>query len=115
MTNNLKNNRQRQNVVRKKVNFMKTRLLTILFALIIGLGNVTTSRASEDKSIATIADIAIVRPACLAVTIVGSAVFVVALPIAAVSGSVKETADTLVGRPAAATFTRPLGDFTSLN
>jgi len=38
----------------------------------------------------------------------------VALPIAALSGSVKRTADTLVLFPAQATFTRPLGDFTSL-
>jgi hypothetical protein len=41
-------------------------------------------------------------------------VFVVALPFAAASGSVKETADTLVVAPAKATFTRPLGDFTTL-
>ena len=40
---------------------------------------------------------------------------VVALPFAATSGSVKKTADTLVVHPAAATFTRPLGDFTTLN
>ena len=34
--------------------------------------------------------------------------------IAAISGSVKRTADTLVLSPGQATFTRPLGDFTSL-
>jgi hypothetical protein len=31
-----------------------------------------------------------------------------------VSGSVKETAHTLVVEPAKATFTRPIGDFSSL-
>jgi len=46
--------------------------------------------------------------------VLGSAVFVVALPVAAISGSVGRTADTLVVGPAQATFTRPLGDFTSI-
>jgi hypothetical protein len=58
--------------------------------------------------------VALVRPGCFLATIVGSAVFVVALPFAAASGSVKSTADTLVLGPANATFTRPVGDFTSL-
>jgi hypothetical protein len=47
-------------------------------------------------------------------TVIGSVFFVIALPIAAMSGSVKQTADTLVVTPAAATFTRPIGDFTSI-
>ena len=78
------------------------------------MGNVNVSRAGNDDDIATITDVALVRPGCFLATIVGSAVFVVALPIAAVSGSVHSTADTLVIGPAQATFTRPLGDFTSL-
>ena len=44
----------------------------------------------------------------------GSAIFVVALPVAAISKSVKKTADTLVAKPAKATFTRPLGDMDAL-
>ena len=39
------------------------------------------------------------------------AVFVVALPVAAMSRSVKQTAKVLVLRPAHYTFTRPIGEF----
>jgi hypothetical protein len=56
----------------------------------------------------------LVRPGCFVATAIGTAFFIVALPVAAVSGSVKQTADTLVVAPAQATFTRPLGDYTSL-
>jgi hypothetical protein len=38
----------------------------------------------------------------------------VSLPIAAASRSIRSTANTLVVSPAQATFTRPLGDFSSL-
>jgi hypothetical protein len=62
----------------------------------------------------TAADALVVRPACLAATVVGSAVFVVALPAALISKSVKKTANTLVVKPANATFTRPLGDLDAL-
>jgi len=95
--------------------FMKTKLLMVLCAGMIGFGGINTSRASEDKSIQVIGDVALARPGCLIATILGTAVFIVALPIAAASGSVKETANTLVVHPAQATFTRPLGDFSSLN
>ena len=93
---------------------MKTKILILLCAITMGMGNISVSRAANDDDIATITDIALVRPGCFLATILGSAVFVVALPIAAISGSVRRTADTLVVSPAQATFTRPLGDFTSL-
>lgn len=57
------------------------------------------------------ADAVIMRPAMFAATVVGSAIFVVTLPVAALSKSVKSTAHALVVVPAQATFTRPLGDF----
>jgi hypothetical protein len=89
--------------------------LTVLCACLISLGSVNTSRADDEKAVASIADVALVRPGCFVATLIGSAFFIVALPFAAASGSVKETADTLVVHPAQATFTRPVGDFTSLN
>jgi hypothetical protein len=92
---------------------MKTKCLILLCAITLGLGNLSVSRANDDD-IATITDVALVRPGCFIATLFGSAVFLVALPIAAISGSVHRTADTLVLSPAQATFTRPLGDFTSL-
>lgn len=93
---------------------MKTKFLILLCAITIGMGNITVSRAANDDDIATITNVALVRPGCFLATILGSAVFIVALPIAAISGSVRRTADTLVLAPGQATFTRPLGDFTSL-
>ena len=60
------------------------------------------------------ADALVIRPACFVATVLGSAVFVVALPAAAISKSVKKTANTLVVKPANATFTRPMGDMDAL-
>jgi hypothetical protein len=93
---------------------MKTKILILLCVVTIGMGNLSLSRAGSDDDIATITDVTLVRPGCFLATILGSAVFVVALPFAAISGSVRQTADTLVIGPAQATFTRPVGDFTSL-
>ena len=92
---------------------MKTKLLVVLFALALGLDSVSQCRA-EDNTLGAIADVTLVRPGCLVATVIGSVFFVVALPFAAMSGSVKQTANTLVATPAAATFTRPVGDFTSI-
>jgi hypothetical protein len=94
---------------------MKTKILLVICAVLMGFDSFAPARASEDNSLEVVGDLAIVRPGCFLVTLVGSVVFVVALPFAATSGSVKKTADTLVVHPAAATFTRPLGDFTTLN
>jgi hypothetical protein len=57
------------------------------------------------------ADALVMRPVLFAATVAGSAIFVVTLPFAALSKSVKSTAHALVVAPAEATFTRPLGDF----
>jgi len=79
-----------------------------------GMGNISFSRADDYDAIASITDVALVRPGCFIATVIGSAVFVVALPFAAASGSIGKTADTLVMTPAQATFTRPVGDFSEL-
>jgi hypothetical protein len=93
---------------------MKTKLLTAVCALAIILGGTAPVSAADDNSLEILADAAIVRPGSFAVTIVGSVLFVAVLPIAATSKSVHKTAKSLVVNPAKATFTRPLGDFTSL-
>jgi hypothetical protein len=98
----------------KGIHLMKIKTLIVICAIVMGLGYTNVSRASEDNSLDVVADMAVVRPACFVVTILGSAAFVIAYPIAATSHSVKSTAHTLVLRPAHATFTRPLGDFSSL-
>jgi hypothetical protein len=94
---------------------MKSKLITAICVLAIGLGSVASSRASENSGPLTVAtDAVVIRPACLLATVLGSAIFVVSLPVAAISKSVKKTADTLVVKPANATFTRPLGDMDAL-
>ncbi len=92
---------------------MKTKLLIALFAVVICLESVNECRADDD-SLGAIADVTLVRPGCFAATVIGSVFFVVALPFAAMSGSIKSTANTLIVTPAQATFTRPVGDFTSI-
>jgi hypothetical protein len=100
------------------VNFMKTKAVTILCLLAFCFVVVPPASALEDEpthpAIAVIADTVIARPACLAATVIGSAFFVISLPWAAASRSVKASAHTLVVRPAQATFTRPLGEFPTL-
>ena len=93
---------------------MKTKLMIVVCTLTLALGNFNTCRA-EDKSLEAAADVVLVRPGCFAATVIGSAIFVVALPFAAMSHSVRDTAKTLVLTPAHATFTRPIGDFSMLN
>ena len=92
---------------------MKAKLLTTLCVLAIGCA--TPCFAVEDPDpFYVVADVVLVRPACLVATVIGSAFFVVTLPVAAISKSVKSTARSLVVKPARATFTRPLGDMDTI-
>jgi hypothetical protein len=94
---------------------MKTRLVTFVCALaLLSAGANPCAADTEKEPLAVIADVVVVRPACFLVTAVGSVAFVVCLPFAAISKSVKQSADTLVVKPAKATFTRPLGDMEAL-
>jgi hypothetical protein len=95
---------------------MKTRIAAILLAAIFLTASSPRSYAFEDGSFeAVAADVVLARPMCFVATVLGSVLFVVALPVAAISKSTSETAHTLVVKPARATFTRPLGDMTSLS
>jgi hypothetical protein len=92
---------------------MKTKLLiTVVCVLALLLSTSTPAYAAGDTGAASVAvDIAVARPVSFAMTIIGSVLFVVSLPIAATSGCVDKAAKTLVVAPAKDTFTRPLGDF----
>ena len=57
------------------------------------------------------ADVLIIRPVTLVGTVLGTALFIVALPFSIPSGSVKMTAKKLIVEPFKYTFTRPLGEF----
>jgi len=93
---------------------MKTKLITIICAAAILSMGANTASAASDDDLKVAADTLVVRPVCLAATIIGSGLFIISLPIAAISHSVKKTAHVLVVRPARATFTRHLGDMESL-
>jgi hypothetical protein len=93
---------------------MKTKLITTACVLALTLSTVTPCRADDSDSMKVIADTVIVRPMCLVATVVGSAFFVISLPWAATSRSIKQSAHALVVKPAKATFTRPLGDMYAL-
>lgn len=98
---------------------MKRKIITIVCVAIVGLNSAmpalaytksnTTYYASDPTAVA--ADALLGRPLCLVATVLGSVVFVVSLPVAATSHSVKPAARALVLTPAWATFKRPLGDF----
>jgi len=102
----------KESIINKRT-AMKTKLLTAL-CLVTFLASAIPARADDDKSLPAIIDVGLVRPGCFAATVGGSVLFVLALPFAAMSGTVKQTAHSLVVYPARATFTRPVGDFSSL-
>jgi hypothetical protein len=94
---------------------MRKKALCVACALVVSLGGITSAQAFQDGSgEAMVGDFLVVRPACLVATIIGSAFFVLSLPVAAISKSTDKTAETLVAVPARATFTRPLGKLSAL-
>ncbi len=86
----------------------KTVTLLILCFLFV---NSTAAFAQIDEGLVIVGDLVISRPIGFVVTVVGGAFFIASLPFALPSGSVKNTADVLVGSPFRFTFTRPLGNF----
>ena len=90
----------------------------MVIAALVVVTLVSTSMPALAEGGATVAsamvvDVIIGRPAGIVTTILGSAVFVLALPFAALSGSVEPVVQTLVVDPFKWTFTRPVGDFSS--
>ena len=65
---------------------------------------------SEPTGGTMMADAFLMRPFMLVSTVVTTVTFVVMLPFSALGGNVGESADKLVVKPAAYTFTRPLGE-----
>ena len=61
------------------------------------------------SAIGMAADVIVARPLGLAATILGTGVFIVALPFSLISGNVSDPARRLIVEPAEFTFTRPLG------
>jgi hypothetical protein len=97
----------------------------IVLCTIVGLGLANPAVANGDyavinngygtsnapSAVAMGADALLVRPLSLAATVLGSAVFVVSLPLSLLGMNAGQAADRLVVEPAKYTFVRPLGDF----
>ena len=88
-------------------------------AAILFLGSASPAAANsgndtDNSPEAVAADALFVRPLCLVATVAGTGLFVVTLPIAAVSRSVDKSAKALIGKPAYHTFVRKLGDLSGL-
>lgn len=69
------------------------------------------SQEEEVKAVKMVVDVLLVRPLGLVSVVVGTAVFIVALPFSALGRNVKASAKKLVVEPAKFTFARPLGEF----
>jgi len=95
---------------------MKIRRFLVAFTAVFALTVALEAKAYEELDIdepsaeAMTFDLLIVRPMALAGTIVGMAVFVVALPISLINLNVGDPARRLVLEPLQYTFTRELGD-----
>ena len=93
---------------------MKTKLMTTIICMLALLTNrptpVFASSDSDSDALSVAVDVTVARPFTFALTILGSAVFVVSLPIAIPTGSLKTAGHILVAQPAKDTFTRPVGD-----
>lgn len=68
-----------------------------------------TSSAEQPSGIEMAADAVVARPLLAATTVLGTAVFLVTLPLSALGGNAGQAADELVTKPAKATFMRCLG------
>ena len=92
---------------------MKPKLLiTVICVLALLLSTSTPAFASGDTDAASVVvDVVVARPTTFALTLIGSVLFVVSLPVAATSGCLDKVAKTLVVAPAKDTFVRPIGDF----
>jgi hypothetical protein len=94
---------------------MKRRIVVSLVSLLLLAASTPRVHAFDDSSYeAVAADALVVRPLGLVATVLGSALFVVTLPVAAISGSTHETAEALVLKPARFTFKRPMGDMSAM-
>lgn len=63
----------------------------------------------KPSALAMTGDLLVARPVLMAITVVGTAIFLVSLPFSLLGGNALEAGDTLVAKPAIATFVRCLG------
>ena len=83
----------------------------VCFALVLVATPSPAAEAYEWRFAATTTDIFIARPFTFAATILGGALWTVALPITAPTRTARESFDAMVRHPWDLTFDRALGDF----
>ncbi len=88
---------------------MKKKLIALLAALIL-LAGAMPAMAANPTDAEIVPDVLLMRPAGLAAIVLGSVIFVIALPVALPSRSVSTAGRKLVLDPIEFTFIRPLGD-----
>ena len=90
--------------------FLLAAVLLFTWAASPALAKEKESITGEDRNaVSMMFDLVLLRPLGLAATVVGTAFFVVSLPVSALGGNTGEAAKKLVVEPAKYTFTRPLG------
>lgn len=92
----------------------KIMVLVVAAALMAGTaGNVLAMNQKDyqPSASAMVADTLIARPLGFATIFIGGAMWLVALPFSAPSGSIGLAGEKMVVEPAKFTFVRPLGDF----
>ncbi len=83
--------------------------LVLLMTFVGTAAHASSTVEEEPSALAMVGDAVFVRPALLAATVVGSAVYTVSLPFSLIGGNASEAGHTLVVGPSKATFVRCLG------
>jgi hypothetical protein len=91
---------------------MRKKLIAFLVMFALIMGTVPVMAANNETTDADIiADVFLVRPISLASIVLGSAIFVAALPFSIPTRSVGKVGQVIVVEPCKFTFVRPVGDF----
>ncbi|MBI4682753.1 MAG: hypothetical protein HY757_06595 [Nitrospirae bacterium] len=88
------------------------KIITVLLTLVIVLSS-SMAFADKDEAIDVMADALVFKPLGFAALVSGSVIFVITLPIAAITDSIDTTSKVLVKDPFDYVFVRPIGEIKS--
>lgn len=89
---------------------MKKIIAVLLTLTIVIVFSSSTAFADKDKDLDVVADVLLYKPVGLAALIGGASIFVISLPIAAITRSIDTTANVLLKQPFDYVFVRPIGE-----
>ncbi len=87
------------------------KIIALMLALVIVFTSASCLAKENPDPVYVIGDLVISRPLSICAFVIGTAIFIVALPTAVISQSTKQTAEALVKEPFDYAFTRDLGEF----